>query len=482
MESLTVQFISHACLKITGAFGTLLCDPWFLNMPVYNFSTWKFPAAVIPPEKVVEGVDYVYITHTHEDHFHIPSINHIPRDTPILLANYANHPSLRAHTIERVLRELGFANIRRLAPWEPYLLGGITPFTSVPSATSRAHDWENSGFVIEHPDCVLLNMNDNLSDEALCAEIVERWPEIDIAFIQSVGVSMYPGCYRMTEHEMREEAAKRKIGLADQRRMMDLIRPRRVAPFAGDFCWLDEAYFHNNWANRGTPELFNAFIEQDYADRDVEVVTMLPSDTWSVASGHTRHHPPIDWDNYLDEIARVQHALRPRIDGIRQWIDAAPREDLEARSRAHTERVERWITRDFINFSGRFRLQVEADPAFGFVLKASPEEGFRIDWDDRDPVDQTLYLPEAIWAAVLDGRLTWNIIQWVGQCEQHVPYRPELGRFWFWMENHIDLSSSQTPQVLLEPRLHPHLDELVDPNKGVFEVPGEWSLPWLNLN
>ena len=63
-----------------------------------------------------------------------------------------------------------------------------------------------------------------------------------------------------------------------------------------------------------------------------------------------------------------------------------------------------------------------------------------------------------------------------------MPYRPELGRFWFWMENHIDLNSSQTPQVLLEPRLYPHLDELVDPNKGAFEVPGEWSLPWLNLN
>src|SRR5690242_18296601 len=105
-DDLTVTMISHACLKITARFGTLLCDPWFVNEPVYNFTTWKFPAAVIPPEKVANRVDFLFISHSHEDHFHIPSIDYLSRDILVLLPEYAGHPGLRAQTIERSMRAL----------------------------------------------------------------------------------------------------------------------------------------------------------------------------------------------------------------------------------------------------------------------------------------------------------------------------------------------------------------------------------------
>ena len=93
-----------------------------------------------------------------------------------------------------------------------------------------------------------------------CAAIARRFPQIDIGFIQMGGVTMYPGCFRMTEQQMRKEATRRKIGYADQRRMVELIEPKRLAPFAADFCWLDDRYFHNNlsilsgidgWAGNG---------------------------------------------------------------------------------------------------------------------------------------------------------------------------------------------------------------------------------------
>ena len=95
MQPLEVTFVSHACLRIKGAFGSLICDPWILNEPVYNFSTWKFPAAIIPPEALIKDLDYLFITHSHEDHFHVPSLNYFPRDTQILLPEYVMHPGLR---------------------------------------------------------------------------------------------------------------------------------------------------------------------------------------------------------------------------------------------------------------------------------------------------------------------------------------------------------------------------------------------------
>ncbi|MEL6189551.1 MAG: MBL fold metallo-hydrolase, partial [Myxococcota bacterium] len=231
MRMLEVEFISHATLKIRGEFGTLLCDPWFLNEPVYNLSTWKFPAATIPPNQVAEGVDYLYITHSHEDHFHLPSLDYIDRDVQVLLPAYDDHPSLRAYTVETVLRGMGFANIRRIRSWETVTLGE-TPLTVIPAADSRDHDWENSGFLLEHHDSTLLNMNDNVNDEKLCREIHERWPSIDIAFVQSGGVTMYPGCFKMSEAEMRKVATERKLAFREQRRLIELLQPRYVAPFA----------------------------------------------------------------------------------------------------------------------------------------------------------------------------------------------------------------------------------------------------------
>ncbi|MEO1235027.1 MAG: MBL fold metallo-hydrolase [Myxococcota bacterium] len=472
MRMLEVEFISHATLKIRGEFGTLLCDPWFLNEPVYNLSTWKFPAATIPPNQVAEGVDYLYITHSHEDHFHLPSLDYIDRDVQVLLPAYDDHPSLRAYTVETVLRGMGFANIRRIRSWETVTLGE-TPLTVIPAADSRDHDWENSGFLLEHHDSTLLNMNDNVNDEKLCREIHERWPSIDIAFVQSGGVTMYPGCFKMSEAEMRKVATERKLAFREQRRLIELLQPRYVAPFAGDFCWLSEAAFHNNWANRTTPALFSKMVEAEYPE--VKVVLLYPGDQWSQA-GHVRNHREIDWENVLDEMEALQTHFRPKIEAIEAYLRDVDLERLEARSRERAALVEKWITRDWIDFECRFRISVSGPQAgFSFVLAADPEAGFSIDFTDRDPVTQTLHVPQHIWASILEGKLLWNIIQWVGVAEQHVEYTADMGRFWFWLEYHVDLNSANI-QALLDERLIPSLGRALRPTYATFPLEGEWEL------
>ena len=472
--SMDVQFITHATLKIKGAFGTLLCDPWFLNEPVYNLSTWKYPAALLAPDDVVSDVDYLFITHTHEDHFHIPSIDHIHRDVTVLLPAYDEHPSLRAHTSERVMRELGFHNIRRLKSWEVFLLGGVTPLTRVPSAVERDHDWENSGFVIESPDCTLLNMNDNVNDVALCKEIRARWSVIDIAFIQSGGVTEFPGCFRMSEKEMRRHAAERKVAFSDQRRTLDYIKPKRVAPFAGDFCWLDEKYFHYNWANRTTPKLFEEMMEQDYADTGCQLVQLYPGDVWSVSAGVRRFGPEPDWDNMLDEVSALKSHLQPKVDAIDQFLCDVSYDDFEKRSRVRTALIQKNVTREYIDFSFRFRVTVEGEHAgFSFVMAANPEEGFTVDWDDEEDVGQTLYVQENVWASILEGKLMWHIVQWVGQVEQHVDFSRDMARFWAWLDNHLDLNSKNI-QAVLDPQLMSGQESGVRPTYASFPMPGEW--------
>lgn len=472
MSELQIEFISHACLKLKGDFGTLVCDPWLLNEPVFNLSTWKFPPAVHMPEEVVADADYLLITHTHEDHFHAPSLDHFRRDIPIYLSAFDSHPGMRANTIEMVLRKMGFYDIRRLHHWETIQLGGTTPLTCLPNADSRAHDWENMGFVLEHPDCVLLNLNDNVNDEALCHEIKKRFGHIDIGLIQTGGVTMFPGCFRMAKDDMKKAADARKLAFREQRRMLDFIRPSVIAPFAGDFAWLSDNYFHNNWANRTTPILFRQMMADNYPES--ELLLLQPGDIWSKSGGHICKTRRINWENMLDEIATVQSIFKDKLSALETYLHDVDLSNLKARSIAHTQHIAKHITRDYINFTARFRFQIEGPNSdFAFVTKASPETFFEVDWEDTAPVDQTLYVPEHIWACIVEGKLMWNIIQWVGQAEQE-QFTKDMGRMWFWMEYHIDLGNKNI-QVNIAEQLYPERGTYSNPQAATFPLRDEYQ-------
>lgn len=480
MKKLVITYVSHACIKLEGEFGSLLTDPWILNEPIYTFTTWKFPAAIIPPADLIKDLDYIYISHPHEDHLHIPSIDQFPRHIQILLPEYSDFASLRAQTVERTFRELGFYNIRKIRPWETILLGNNTPFTLIPACKSKHWDWENSGFVLEHHDSKILNMNDCPSDAELYAEVDRRFGEIDLGFVQYSGVSMFPGRYRMSIDEMRDASAKRKTGWIQQKNMIELLKVKRIAPFAGDFAWLDDKLFHCNWANRATPKLFENFVKENYADKNIDVIIMYPSDTWTIQQGLKRNHPEIDWDNYIEEIKVVKAKLQPKIDAVRHWLDNANLDNLEERSRKYTAHINRWVTKDFIDFSARIRVIIEGEHAnFSFVMKATPETKFEFDWDDIGDVDQSLFIPQSLWAGVLEGKLLLTNIQWAAENFQHSIFRTEIARMWFWFENHVDLNNRNT-QALIDRALHPELTDRIRPKHGVFDLEGEWETFVLN--
>lgn len=476
MKNLNITYVSHACIKLDGEFGSLITDPWILNEPIYAFTTWKFPVAIIPPEQLITDLNYIYISHPHEDHLHIPSLDKFPRHLEILLPEYADYPCLRAQTVEQTLREMGFYNIRKIQPWRTFLLGNKTPFTIIPACKMKYWDWENSGFILEHPDCKVLNMNDCPSDPELYAEVNKRFGEIDLAFIQYSGVSMFPGRYRMSMEEMKEASSKRKHSWIQQKNLIELLNVKKIAPFAGDFAWLDDHLFHCNWANRATPRLFEDFVRDNYSQKNIEVIIMYPSDEWTPSKGLVRHHPEIDWDNYIDEIAHVKKKLQPKIDALYQWIENSNLTNLETRSREYTDYLNRWLTRDFIDFNARVRVVIEGEQAnFSFVMKATAHERFYFDWQDQDPVDQSLFIRQGLWAAILEGKLLLTNIQWAAENYQHVDFRLEIARFWFWFENHVDLNN-RNPQALIDRALHPHITERIRPNHGVFPLVNEWDL------
>ena len=46
---------------------------------------------------------------------------------------------------------------------------------------------------------------------------------------------MWPGRFKMSEKELNEAVKKKQFSYDEQQRMVDVIRPKNVVPFAGDF-------------------------------------------------------------------------------------------------------------------------------------------------------------------------------------------------------------------------------------------------------
>lgn len=463
-----ITFLTHAALMIKTHQGTkFVCDPWILDEPVFNFTTWKFPAPVVPVEEIVKDVDWLLITHSHEDHFHVPSLDRFDRATQIILPEYESHPHLRAHTVERTLRMLGFEKIYKVLPWQTFQLDSSATVTIIPSADSRPHDWENCGFVVEDSGSRMLNMNDNVSDLKLCKQIKDRWNEIDIAFIQSLGVTMWPGRFKLSQDELDIAVAAKQLTYDEQRRMVDVIRPKAVVPFAGDFCWMADQYLHQNWCNRGTPQLFYEFMEHHAENQACETLMMLPSDNWSLEKGWIRNHPPIDWGQYLEDIDRLAGKRKPKVDKIGAWIKDSNTNDLRERTYKRLEVVKRNICNDYLDAEGCVQYAIQGNEPFEFFIwLADGEFGFSF---EKAPMAyfQTLHLQDYEMAAIVEGKLTWNIVQWVALAEQH--FLPEgVGKFWYWLEYHVDLNTKNC-QVYLEDKILPEGVPAININRGVFD-------------
>jgi len=471
-SNFTFTMVTHACIKVQARFGALLCDPWLLNEPVFNFTTWKFPAARLSPEEVLDGVTHIYITHSHEDHLHAPSLDLIPRDVTILLPDYTWHPGRRAQTMEKTMRALGFTDVRLVKPWESLHLEPDLTLTVIPAAASKPRDWENSGLMIEHADCRVFNINDCPSDEDLFAQVSERFGKIDLALVQYAGVSSFPGRFRMSEEEMLEAVQNKRTSFAEQERAVTLLDVASIVPIAGDFCWLDDRLYHCNWTSRSTPYLLRDWMVEHYPKSGIEFMPMYPSDVWRPGTGFEHKHPPIDWNNYLDEIARLKKQFQPKIDAINAWLEESDQADLPDRTQAYMSNVEENIDgAEDIDFTIRCRIAIEdgAGQDFSFVLDISPETGFRVLWDDAADTDQTFYIPRAVWASLLEGKVTFSQMSWIGETAQHEDFRDDFSKFWFWLEYYIDLNNRH-PQVLIEPGLHPKIAETVRPRLGVFDA------------
>src|SRR5215216_4377782 len=131
-----IQNIGHATLSILCGGMRILVDPWLTPRLDRFWEHYPDPSA----ELYNQSPDLVLLSHHHFDHFHLPSLAKLNRNTIILypstdLTRAVTAPGGGVFAIPWALRRLGFDRIKGLEPFEKLTLGDAE-IDCLPSAVS----------------------------------------------------------------------------------------------------------------------------------------------------------------------------------------------------------------------------------------------------------------------------------------------------------------------------------------------------------
>lgn len=320
-----LTYVSHASLFMEAGNLKVLTDPWF-NGPAYLGQWNVFPRPV--DVSFVSTITHLILTHGHEDHLHIPTLQLINKDAVVYF------PYTWKNGTKETLRSLGFTNIREVPSFKEIKLSGTFSMTFIVNGLDAFVVYECDGKVY-------VNLNDALNAshwafvEIFTKMIRKRWKKVDLLICGLGGASYFPNTVHAPGKDDHEIAVLREQFLAHKCcEIIEEIAPVDVFPFVPGFALLEE---DKQWINKmkfsrnNLEKYYKDFFDQSSTMR---FFSLLPGDNienneWQKVSPY--HQQAID-DN-LSHLLEAQYS--EEITKANTWEPQLPnvvyklREDLE---------------------------------------------------------------------------------------------------------------------------------------------------------
>ena len=248
-----LTYVSHACLLLESKkSGKIVTDPWF-NGPCY-FNQWHvFPKPI--DTSFIDDVNVIILTHAHEDHLHIPTLQLMNKDAVVY------YPYTWIEATRQSLLDLGFYKIIEVASQKKVQLNDELSFTFIVNGL-------DAFVVYEYENQVVINLNDALNAahwsfvEVFTKIIKKTWTKVDLLICGLGGAGYFPNTVHATNKDDKEIALLREQFLVHKfLEIVEEILPDQVMSFVPGFALLEEDKL---WINEMR---FNRNDVQDYYEK-----------------------------------------------------------------------------------------------------------------------------------------------------------------------------------------------------------------------
>lgn len=304
-----VTYYGQACTLIEAGTRRILTDPW-LTDGAYSgtwFHTHVLADAGVTPATAPTNIDYLFLSHEHLDHMDEATLQHFPRDIPLLICRF---PTAR---FRNHLAELGFTNIVEVPSGEAVPLGDGATATILGTAEYT----NDSAIVVEHDGCRLFNE----TDCKLGYADLERLGRlgIDIGFYMFSGANWYPMLYDYPDEVQLELVRRRRRSLLRSLvQRVKLTKPRVAVPAAGPCTVLTPDMLWLNTPERGIfvdPEIAVRALREE--TQCAEPLYMKATDVWDSQSGFAPHAPAAFNKPREEYIREASERMAPKIAAAR---------------------------------------------------------------------------------------------------------------------------------------------------------------------
>jgi len=398
-----VTYFVNAMLYFYGENTSVLCDPWVTFNRHSSSGLYNFPECTLSPDEVrALKPDFLYITHTHADHFDPTTLSLFDKNTPVLVARYENNFT------ERNMRALGFTDVRVVDPVNGASLNGDD------------HCWIEVNAVYPDVDSLgvfridgqtVLNANDNPYSEAQCSSLHRRFGSVDLACVPFAFQGPYPAFYDnlSKEEKLTISNEKKERNYAILHQFCETLAPKRFFPFAAGAVYggakaLDHPYYGVGSADEAIDYVRQRGITQEavlMTSRNTYDLTTQTRDGTYVTENHAAAQ------DYLEDIAK-----RPSMfdEGQAFWIDPQFRVDLSPVLEQARLRQQEWQTRRKIVSDWAFYLDIGEEFLYRLSLADTSVSRLR-EADIADDRYEIFRMPYALLVGLLTRHFNYSNVK-----------------------------------------------------------------------
>lgn len=412
-----LTYVGHACLLAEAGPSRVLMDPWMAG-PCQANGWWHLPPPALNPEQLPK-VDFILISHIHDDHFHLPTLERLPKSATAVIP-FSVDPWMGEE-----LRQLGFTRVVELEHGRAWDAGAGLRVTNFQFGRL------DSAYLLEHGGRTLFNLNDCPVPLSWLRRWRRRHPAPDAALSAYSYASPYPLCYEIPGWDPRaaaRDSAQRVMGQFC--RTMETLEPRYAVPFATQYALLLPGEL---WMNGLIPTPEEPLRELRRRSPRIRGVLLNPGDRLDLTEGPSLSGPGFDWKRKGDLVARIALEQSARV-----------RETLAAESLPPADwagKVEGYfqgLLRRNPGLTRRIGVPVALEAAPGgprWVLDCSPEGGGEVRLTENrhgSPAPIEIRLPPAILWAAVDGQIHWETLYLSNRLRVKVPQDLMENEWSFW--------------------------------------------------